>query len=282
MMKSVKAAIIATVVLGTLLAIGESDSGTSNRAEAAARVYPIVDTAYGFLLGGTSGGSWASTDAMSNTVAGGETYRVYSLGGYLGRASGSGAPSAGAPCHETRVVDLTPSYASVNAIASGGPWAAMPRLPKSLSTRQPVYVKAVGDLLKARGIAAPRVRIEQVLQVDLEGDRVNEVLVSASYFAGSDDNEPLPSTEVGDYSIVFMRKLVAGKVETVVLAEDIQAQRIEFAAPLKFDIAGVLDVNGDGVLELVLHVRYYEGIGSSVVEIKGTQHKEVLSAGCGA
>ena len=281
MMKSVKASIIAAVVLGTLLAIGDG-SGTSSRAEAAARVYPIVDPAYGFLLGGTSGSNWVSTDVVSNTVAGGETYRVYSLKGYLGRAVGGGAPSAGAPCEETRVVDLKPSYENINAIASGGPWAAMPRVPKSLSTRQPVYVKAVGDLLKARGIAAPRVKIEQVLQVDLEGDRVNEVFVSASYFAGSDNNEPFPSAEPGDYSIVFMRKLVASKVETVVLAEDIQAQRIEFGAPFKFDIAGVLDLNGDGVLEVVLHDRYYEGIGSDILQIKGTQFEDVLSTGCGA
>src|SRR4051794_31243763 len=98
MMKVVKVVIIAIVVLYALLAVGESGSGTSSRAEAAARVYPIVDTAYGFLLGGTSGGDWISTDVMSNTVAEGETYRVYSLKGYLGRAVGSSAPSAGAPC----------------------------------------------------------------------------------------------------------------------------------------------------------------------------------------
>jgi hypothetical protein len=281
-MKSVRVAVVLTMVVGALLAIDVSEGRISGQAQAAARVYSVVDTSYGFLLGGTSGGNWITTDVMSNTVVGGEPYRVYSLKGYLGRATGSAAPSAGEPCEETRVVDLRPSYENVNAIASGGPWAAMPRVPRSLSTRQPVYVKAAGDLLKARGIPTPRVKIEQVLQVDLEGDRVNEVLVSASYFAGTDNNEPMPSAEAGDYSIVFMRKLVDGKVETVVLAEDVQAQRIEFGAPFKFDIAGVLDLNGDGVLEVVLHDRYYEGIGSDVLQIKGTQYEVVLSAGCGA
>jgi hypothetical protein len=219
---------------------------------------------------------------MSNTVVGGETYRVYGLKGYLGRSVGSGAPSAGEPCEDTRIVDLKPSYQDIQAIASGGIWAAMPRVPKSLPIKQPVYVKAVSDLLKARGIAEPKVNIEQALQIDLEGDRVNEVLVSASYFAGSEDNEPMPSAEPGDYSIVIMRKLVRGKVETVVLAEDVQAKKIEFGAPFKFDIAGVLDLNGDGVMEVVLHDRYYEGAGSSVMEIKGTQVETVLDAGCGA
>ena len=281
-MKSVRIAVVLTMVAGALLATDASEGKMSGQAEAAARVYPVVDTSYGFLLGGTSGGNWITTDVMSDTVVGGEPFRVYSLKDYLGRAAGSTAPSAGEPCEETRVVELRPSYENVNAIASGGPWAAMPRVPKNLSTRQPVYVKAVADLLKARGISTPRVKLEQVLQVDLEGDRVNEVLVSANYFAGSDNNEPMPSAEAGDYSIVFMRKLVDGKVETVVLAEDVQAQRIEFGAPFKFDIAGVLDLNGDGVLEVVLHDRYYEGIGSDVLQIKGTQYEVVLSAGCGA
>ena len=256
--------------------------GTKSQAAAPSRIYPVVDPSYGFLLGGTSQGKWLTTDVMSNTVAGGEVYRAYSLKGYLGRAAGSGAESAGAPCEDTQIVDLKPSYQDAGAIAVGGTWTAMPRVPKSLSNKQPVYVKAVADLLKAEGIANPKVNIEQILQIDLEGDRVNEVLVSASYFAGSEDNEPMPSAEPGDYSIVFMRKLVRGKVETVVLAEDIQTKKVDFGAPFKFDIAGVLDLNGDGVMEVVLHDRYYEGIGSSVLEIKGTKYEVVLDAGCGA
>jgi hypothetical protein len=282
-MKAIGIAAATLMLVAVSLCFGSgTKNGVAAQVAAPPRIYPVVDASYGFLLGGTSQGKWLTTDIMSNTVVGGEAYRLYGLKGYLGRSVGSGAPSAGEPCEDTRIVDLKPSYQDIKAIASGGTWAAMPRVPKSLSTKQPVYVKAVSDLLKAEGIAAPMVNIEQVLQVDLEGDRVNEVLVSASYFAGSEDNEPMPSAEPGDYSIVFMRKLVRGKVETVVLAEDVQTKKIEFGAPFKFDIAGVLDLNGDGVMEVVLHDRYYEGAGSSVLQIKGTQYEVVLDAGCGA
>jgi hypothetical protein len=279
MMKAVRlvAAVFALFVLA--LAIG---GGTGTSAATPTRVYPIVDVGSNFLLGGSAQGNWLTPDVMSNTVAGGESYRVYSLKGYLGRSTGTLAVPAGEPCEDVQSVDLQPSRQNTGSIAVASTWAAMPRLPRTLSNTTPVYVKAVSDLLKARGIATPNVNIEQVLQVDLEGDGVKEVLVSATYFAGSDNNEPIPSITPGDYSITFMRKLVAGKVETVVLAEDVHTEQADFAAPSKYKIAGVMDLNGDGTMEVVLNGSYYEGAWTSVLQIKGTQFEEVLSAGCGA
>ena len=104
----------------------------------------------------------------------------------------------------------------------------------------------------------------------------------ASHFSGSENNEPLPSSEPGDYSVVFMRKLVGGKVQTVMLAENIILHKLEFSAPYKWSISGVLDLSGDGVMEVVLHGRYYEGDWTSILQVKSTQFEEVLSAGCGA
>src|SRR3954451_3056849 len=107
------------LVVVTICFGGETKSEASAPA-APVRIYPVVDPSYGFLLGGTSQGKWLTTDVMSDTVVGGETYRVYGLKGYLGRAVGSGAPSAGEPCEETRVVDLKPSYQDNKALAVGG------------------------------------------------------------------------------------------------------------------------------------------------------------------
>ncbi len=266
-----------------LVAVAFMLSGSaSSRAAAPAAVYPIMDIGCGCMVGGASGGKWVNTDIMSSTVKSGQKYRVYNLKGYEGQATGSAAASIGAPCEETQSVDLKPAYKSDVAVASGGPWAAMSRVPKSLATNQAVYVSAVADLLKARRLAQPKVKIEKILQIDLEGDRSNEVIVSASYFAGSEDNNPLPSVQAGDYSILFMRKVVNGKVQTIVLAEDVHKEAIEFSAPLKFTLGGVLDLNGDGTMEIVIHSAYYEGLSSSVLEVKGTKVEEVLSCGCGA
>src|SRR5213079_3180739 len=113
-MKAIGIAAAALMLVVVALCLGD---GTRSQAAASARMYPVVDPAYGFLLGGTSQGKWLTTDVMSNTVVGGETYRVYGLKGYLGRAVGSSAPSASEPCEETRVVDLKPSYQDIRAIA---------------------------------------------------------------------------------------------------------------------------------------------------------------------
>ncbi|MEO8285493.1 MAG: hypothetical protein ABI670_03540 [Chloroflexota bacterium] len=273
------AAVVALIALAFLVSGGKESRAAT---EATTTVYPLMDVGCGCLLGGTSGGKWISTDAMSSTVKSGQKYRVYTLKGYLGQATGSAAESMGVPCEEEREVTIKPAYKGDIVVASGGPWAAMPRVPKSLGANQPVYVKAVSDLLKARGIASPRVKIEQIVQIDLEGDRVNEVLVSASYFGGSDANGPTPSAEAGDYSILFMRKVINGKLETIVLADGEYPQPLEFAAPLKYTLGGVLDLNGDGVMEIVVHSEYYEGLSSSVFQVNGAQVEEVLFCGCGA
>lgn len=267
------------VVIGMAAIFG---TGEAASVAATTKVYPIVDVSTGFLLGGTAQGQWLSTEVMSDTVAGGQRYRVYNLKGFLGRGTGTGAEEAGAPCEDTRIVEMKPSFEGVGAIGSGGSWAAMPRVPKRVPVGSAFYAKAVADMLKANGIDDPDVNIEQILRIDLEGDGTSEVLVSASHFAGSENNEPLPSAEPGDYSIVFMRKVVRGEVKTVVLAKEIITEKIEFGAPSKYSVEGVLDLNGDRVMEVVLNGRYYEGGWSSVYEVKGTDVEEVLSAGCGA
>src|SRR3954469_23344407 len=129
-MKGIK---IAGALLGlAALAVlsGGSFGGATPEAVAATRVYPIVDLTTNYLLGGTSQGKWITTDIMSNTVGGGEIYRVYNLKGYLGKGAGTKAVTADIPCEETRLVDMKPTYKSSDAIGSGGSWAAMPRVPK--------------------------------------------------------------------------------------------------------------------------------------------------------
>jgi hypothetical protein len=108
------------------------------------------------------------------------------------------------------------------------------------------------------------------------------VLVSATYCASGFEGSPSPSAEAGDYSIVFLRKVLSGTVETRVLAADVYSRAAEFVAPAEYKIKGVLDLNGDGTMEVVVYGRYYEGHWSTVYQVKGTQVEEVLTCGCGA
>ena len=83
---------------------------------------------------------------------------------------------------------------------AGSPWNALPRKPAIADATQSVYVEAVCDFLKNRGIADPKVRITRILRVDLEGDGEEEVLISATNYFTDDKSDqsaaPLPEAPI--------------------------------------------------------------------------------------
>jgi hypothetical protein len=281
-MSGIKLALLGLVVVA--MAVISTAGGTSTRA-ATPSFGAALDFGIGCLLGGAQNGTFIKAQDAAAKINGGETYKIYSLKGRLGTATGSRPTSFGVPCEEEFDITTRPSYAQKEVIGLGGNWPGMPRVPVAIGPNSPVYKTAVSDLLKARGLSNPNVLIDQIYRIDLEGDGVTEVLVSASYFKSGYPPQPAggpsPDADAGDYSIVFMRKVVAGKVQTVVLAENIYMQDAEFIAPSQFRIRGVVDLNGDGKMEVLVYGRYYEGAWTSVFDINGTQFQEVLSCGCG-
>ena len=77
------------------------------------------------------------------------------------------------------------------------------------------WAKWLYDGLSSRGLDVASPVIKQVVRTDLEGDGVNEILVVA------EDVSPGFLFELGDYSILFMRKVVDGVVQTAVLEESV-------------------------------------------------------------
>src|SRR5215475_13694967 len=98
-------------------------------------------------------------------------------------------------------------------IAIAAQWNALPRKPRGADTTQQIYIDAVRDFLKAKGIEQPNVKIESILQADLDGDGEEEVLISATNYFSKDNHVPMRSP-AGSYSMVLLRRQVAGKVET--------------------------------------------------------------------
>ncbi len=133
---------------------------------------------------------------------------------------------------------------------------------------QSVYVEAVGDFLKAGEIADPKVRITRILRVDLEGDGEEEVLISATNYFSEDKSDhsaapfpeaPIESPRRGSYFVVILRRIVAGKVQTQLVAGEVYPKPDEPVAPNVHQVTAVLDLNGDGKLEVIVHSFYYEG-----------------------
>ena len=246
-------------------------------------VHPIVDAQSGYLLGGSKDGKWIKDKETAKNLNGEETYRVQGKLAAAGKTSGSNTRTNQAPCDETFWVTLKKNFNGV--VGVGGDWNPMPRKPRPQNLDQKIYRNEVARILKANKIRKPKIVITQLWRVDLDGDKVDEVLLSATNYKSTE--KPMPyyissNATAGDYSLVLLRKIVKGKVQTIPLAEEIYSQNKEFSAPSVHRIAGVYDLNGDGKMEILLNSRYYEGDWMSVLEVKGAQVKEVLAAGCGA
>ena len=165
-------------------------------------------------------------------------------------------------------------------VAVGGPWNAMPRPVTIGSTQQQVYKEAAAEILKSRGIVNPNVNITQVIRVDLDGDGREEVLISATLYETFKPSGGLtPNARAGDYSLVFLRKEVQGKVVTSIIAGEFYPKAKEFNAPSEYRIMGVLDLNGDGILEIVLSGRYYEGDWVDAYARRRRQDHQVVQHG---
>jgi hypothetical protein len=284
-----------TIIRLTLAAIMVLILGPSTHfgTARAAAVYPIVafndffddSKSTGYLLGGSAGGQWLKPEAAAALIPGGENYRLYTLTGEIGRSVGR-KPARGeeGPCSDTWYVTLAPfPVGRGSLVAVGGPWNAMPRALKITSTEQQVYKEATAEILKSQGIANPEVNLTQVIRVDLDGDGVEEVLVSATNYERFKPGGGLtPNARAGDYSLVFLRKVVQGKVVTRIITGEYYPEAKEFNAPAEHRVIGVLDLNGDGILEIVLSGRYYEGDWVDAYRVDGTKIIKLFSMGCGA
>jgi hypothetical protein len=234
----------------------------------------------GYLMGGWSAQGWLKDKAAAPLLKGGETYRFYNLSGEVGTGKGSRpAPlDEDGPCTETLGVSFADSSrVKGDMVAVGGPGQALPRRPKLLSTDQQVYRDAAAAILRQKGISSPVVHLTQVIRVDLEGDGEEEVLVSATHYAKGLGPRAVP----GDYSLVFVRQVVQGKVVTHIVAGDFFPQGVKFGAPGVHKVGAILDLNGDGVMEIILCGRYYEGDWATAYQLKKGKVSEILTSGCG-
>jgi hypothetical protein len=268
-------------------------STTHSGPAMAAPVFPIVafndfyrdSQPTGYLLGGSADGQWLKPEAAAGLIPGGEHYRLYTLTGEAGNSVG-GKPAKGeeGPCSDTLYVTLAPfPEARGSLVAVSGPWNAMPRRPKIASPEAQVYREAAAEILRSKGIDNPKVNLTQVIQVDLDGDGVEEVLVSATNYERFKPQGGLtPDARAGDYSLVFLRQVVQGKVVTRIITGEYYPKAKKFNAPSEHRVIGVLDLNGDGVMEIVLSGRYYEGDWVEAYRVQGAKIIKLFSMGCGA
>jgi hypothetical protein len=249
----------------------------------AADLHPIVEVRNGYLVGAVADGKAIKADEVAKSMADETTYRVYGLTQSFGEAKGNKPKHEEVPCEETLSVPLseTPKKA---VIAVAGRWNALPNKVQTLDTTQKVYVDAVRDFLKTKGIDQPQVKIDNIVRVDLDGDGEEEVLISATNYL-NDKRVPMRSP-AGSYSMVILRRVVAGKVETQLVEGEFHPKAYvrkedSFDAPNAYKVIAVLDLDGDGKMEIVVGSRYYEGEATTIYRCDAKKCEQLLSVGCG-
>jgi hypothetical protein len=238
---------------------------------------PIVAAGFG-ALGWWDGAAWAQVEpATALPVAGGEDYQVAMIG--LEAIVVGGPPTTLCdPLNNPGVVleneQVLGDWPGPLGVAISAPWVIVPHLVEQIED-DGTYSAFAEELLAERGLDVPDPTMKQILQVDLEGDGVNEVLVVAE-----DVSEGLLAQN-GDYSIVFVRRTAAGDVQTDILGESVIVTADDPFVN-SYSVGAVADLNGDARMEIVLTAAYYEGIFVEVWEYGADGPVPQISSGCGA
>src|SRR5690606_19036722 len=146
-------------------------------------------------------GIWYEPAEAVKRMAGGENYRMYTLMGQVGTATGALPVSVGAgPCEDVFTVGLTPDQTE-RMIAVASDWDPQPRTPTLLDL-SPEIETLVTDWLRQQGIAQPELEKLQAVEIDLENDGSVETLISATRYTATESFGI--SANAGDYSAILL------------------------------------------------------------------------------
>jgi peptidoglycan hydrolase-like protein with peptidoglycan-binding domain len=235
----------------------------------------VLDSQTKFLLGGSSNGAWYDPKDAATQLLGQEQYRLYTLAGQAGIARGSQAQGADpGPCEHIFTVELDPQP-SERTIAVASDWDPLPRTPRQVEP-SPELQQALTTWLTQQGIAQPELKITQSYEIDLQGDGSPEIVLAATRYAGDYFG---PSAQAGDYSGIWLWNPTSASLQE--LESEVYPSADEFIAPNRFTLLAVLDLNGDGELELVIDVSYYEGAATEIYTFNSSGFQRVIGEGCG-
>jgi len=245
-----------------------------------AETHAIVEISEGCLIGGVRNTKWVEADAFGKTLKGVHKFSLYTLKGPAGEITTRKIEQDFDCYGEWRTQTSSKAEAGI-AIASPS-WNVMPRLPRAVDLKDTTYLRIVRDILRKEGIKKPDAKISQAYKIDLDGDGKDEVVIAANrYGQGLSELSGIGNvTSAGDYSLVFVRKIVGEKARNIFIVKAVWLTANEAGLPRRNHISAIADLNGDGVMDIVGYNAYHEGSSSYVTELKRNKATGVLECSC--
>lgn len=236
----------------------------------------VYETTFFLLLGGVSRDAWLPPDESVARYAGEATYSLHSMTQEYKYFLWGKSPEFSPTCQTYSVSsEADPDESGFVTVLDG--WDITKREVTELSADGELYRQSVTDWLASEGVDAPQVGSLQIFRVDIEGDGTDEVFISANHFR----EETGHMTEAGDYSVILMRRVVGNDVITLGIVQDVySSQGPELTFPRTYSLANFIDLNQDGVLEVVVEIRGWEKFGAIVFQIDGQDVIQTLRAEC--
>jgi len=227
------------------------------------------------LLGGAGRDMWLTPDVSVERFAGEATYGLHTFNIANQYYFWGKSPEFHPTCKAYTIGTDIDVY-ETGMVATLDGWGITKGAVTELSADGQVYQQAVTDWLAAEGVDAPQIGTIQIYRVDIEGDGTDEVFISATHL-----DESQHTTQAGDYSVVLMRKVVGNDMVTIPLAADFYiSKELEITFPRTYSIGNFIDLNQDGVMEVVVDIQKWEGFGGTVYQIDDQNITEALRAEC--
>ncbi|MFK7918113.1 MAG: hypothetical protein AB8G14_08560 [Ilumatobacter sp.] len=172
-----------------------------------------------------------------------------------------------------------PDSASANgydAIAVTADWELQPRPVRQVGLEAPIY-REVGTALFDGTVATNGEGVVvQAVRVDLDGNGIEEVLVTYERQSDTDFGAE------GDFTGIYARYPSAdGSVVDELVTSYVSGDPVDFPTPGRFTLAAVADLNGDGTMEVMVRDRFWESGGMQVFALVDGRLASVAGGGCG-
>lgn len=281
-------AVDALARLGRMLAVvaaGALAGAVQNGSSPPAHVPLIGISGEGItcVIGGLSDGTFVDGPSIVRRIRAKQEYALVTLEGprdiawAVGRALEFGG-EGGCDRHFQQELTLGPGQLGRPQLAVlGSKHTAAAMLPETLERIEAdaTVRRIVADFLVSKGLEDPAVEIAQALRVDLDGDGAPETLVNAVHTERGNARR-------GEYAVVLARTGEGESARTVALAEDITPEDSDYPSVLwENTIVAVLDLEGDGVMEIALYGEFYHGYGWEIVRLRNGEAEHVAFCGCG-